>query len=120
MANGIRMRPHPTTFSLGGIHLAIAEGLLCLRVEDKEFEAFVAICTAPLQAENDSEMVEEALDGPHSQGSPTPSRGKQDQGDVDGPRGLQAQGVRPRDPQPHAPLSVRLQASTPRMPVHVN
>ena len=120
MANGIRMRPHPTTFSLGGIHLAIAEGLLCLRVEDKECEAFVAIFTASLEVEKDTEMGEEALHGSHSQGSQTPSRGKQGQGGVGGPGGPQDQGGRPRDPQPHAHLSVRLQASTPRVPVHVN
>ena len=45
MANGIRMRPHPTTFSLGGIHLAIAEGPLCLRV-DTSAEWLAALCCA--------------------------------------------------------------------------
>ena len=33
MADGTRMPPQPTTFSVGGMHLAIADGILCLRVD---------------------------------------------------------------------------------------
>ena len=33
MADGTRMPPQPTTFSVGGMHLAIADGILCARFD---------------------------------------------------------------------------------------
>ena len=33
MAAGTRMPPRPTTFSVGGMHLAIADGILCARFD---------------------------------------------------------------------------------------
>ena len=33
MVDDTRMRPRSTTFSVGGVHLAIADGIRCLRVD---------------------------------------------------------------------------------------